>query len=82
MNDRKPLLTEQEAGEYLAVSKRKIAYLQKEGDIPAVYIGRCKRYVVADLDAYIERMKTGRNLSPSFPVVVSDSACMINCRKA
>ena len=63
MNDRQGLLTELEAGRYLAVSKRKVAYLQKAGDIRAVFIGRCKRYAVADLDAYIERMKTGRNLS-------------------
>ena len=58
MDGLRPLLTEQEAADYFNISKRKMAYLHSSGHLRAVYIGRCKRYTMADLDEYIDRMKT------------------------
>jgi excisionase family DNA binding protein len=54
------LLTTRQAAAYLAISERKLWSLTKEGRIPAVKIGRCVRYDIADLDGFIRAAKGQR----------------------
>ena len=51
------LLTPQQAAEILAISPRKLWNITASGEIPAIRVGRCKRYAVADLEAWIEQKK-------------------------
>ena len=53
-----PLLTVKNAAKYLSISERKLWSLTECGDIPAVKFGRCVRYDVADIDAFISKQKT------------------------
>ena len=45
------------AAAYLAISERKLWGLTQEGRLPAVKIGRCIRYDISDLDAFITGAK-------------------------
>ena len=54
--DTKPLLlTPQQAAEALAISPRKLWGMTDSGEIPHLYIGRCKRYPLADLQRWLTR---------------------------
>ena len=53
------LVTAREAADLLAISTRTLWTLTNVGDIPVVRIGRCVRYDVADLQAWIESRKGG-----------------------
>lgn len=50
-----PLLTIQQAAERLGVSTKTIARLVAASQLPAVRVGALKRFLSADLDAYINR---------------------------
>ncbi len=58
--DNPRLLRANEAADTLAISTRKLWELTNRGEIPCVRIGRLVRYDPADLQAWIERKKTGR----------------------
>jgi excisionase family DNA binding protein len=51
------LLTPKEAANALGISDRQLWQLTKDGHVPAVYIGRGKRYDPRDLVTYIDRLK-------------------------
>jgi excisionase family DNA binding protein len=51
------LLTAPEAARALAISERTLWGLTDRGEVPCVRIGRAVRYALADLAAYIERMR-------------------------
>ena len=53
------LLTPDEAANALSISKRKLRGLMAEGDIPHIKIGRCVRYLVDDLQRWVDDQKTG-----------------------
>lgn len=53
------LLKSPQAAAVLQISERKLWELTDEGKIPAVWIGRSKRYDRRDLVAYIDRLKEG-----------------------
>ena len=46
------------AADYLAISERKLWDLSQSGIIPIVRLGRATRYDLADLDSFIEKMKS------------------------
>ena len=46
------------AADYLAISERKLWDLSQNGTIPVVKLGRMVRYDLADLDSFIENMKS------------------------
>lgn len=46
-------LTEQQAADYLGMSKRMLWSLRKRGDVPHIRIGRWIRYRRCDLDAFL-----------------------------
>lgn len=63
LNDTTPgivekLLTYEQAGELLGVTKRTVWTLVDDGELPAVRFGRSVRIDPADLRAYIDRCKT------------------------
>ena len=49
------LVTTDEAARLLAVSVRTLANLETRRELPAVRIGRAKRYRLSDIEAFIER---------------------------
>jgi len=51
------LLTVRQTAAYLAISDRKLWQLTQENRLPAVKIGRCIRYDIADLDSFIVAAK-------------------------
>ena len=51
------LITSVEAAEYLDISERHLWTITHRGDLPAIKLGRSKRYSQADLDAYIDRRR-------------------------
>ena len=51
------LLMPKEAARLLGISPRKLWGLTASGEIPHVRIGRCLRYSVDDLEAFIEANK-------------------------
>jgi excisionase family DNA binding protein len=53
------LLSSRQAATYLALSERTIWTLVKDGRLKAVKIGRCVRFDVEDLDAFITAAKVG-----------------------
>ena len=53
------LLKSKQSAAYLAISERKLWAITKVGDIPVVRLGRAVRYDRRDLDAFIQRAKTG-----------------------
>jgi len=53
------LVNEREAAQLLGVSPRTVWSLNASGELRSVRIGRCKRYDLADLLAYIARKKEG-----------------------
>lgn len=59
MNKIQLLVTPAEASKALAISPRKLWSMTAGGEIRCVRIGRCVRYDIRDLEAAIERMKTG-----------------------
>jgi excisionase family DNA binding protein len=48
------LLTIEEAGERLGVSRARVYELFKRDELPSVYVGRLRRVLESDLDAFIE----------------------------
>lgn len=52
-----PLFTVREAAEYLRISERHLWTITRTGKLPAIKLGRSKRYSLADLDAYIARRR-------------------------
>jgi excisionase family DNA binding protein len=48
------LMTIDQAGAYLAVSKRHVERMLAAGELRGVHLGRAVRVAVADLDAFIE----------------------------
>ena len=56
------LLSPPLAARYLSVCARTLWELKRCGALPVVSIGRLVRYDVRDLDAWIERTKTGRSV--------------------
>jgi excisionase family DNA binding protein len=54
------LLTARQAAKVLNVCEKTLWTLTKNGDIPAVRIGRAVRYDPADLRAWIERAKSAK----------------------
>jgi excisionase family DNA binding protein len=55
------LLRPREAAEWLKLSERSLWSLTQRGELPAVRIGRCVRYDLADLIAFVEARKSGVN---------------------
>jgi len=53
------LLTAQQAAEVLAISPRKLWSMTASGEIPHLRIGRCVRYSVDDLKAWISDQTKG-----------------------
>lgn len=53
------LLTPKEAAAALSISARSLWTLTDTGVLKAVRIGRSVRYAVADLEAYIDRCRSG-----------------------
>ena len=53
------LLTSHQAARALAISPRKLWSLTATGEIPHVRIGRCVRYVVADLERWVLKERKG-----------------------
>lgn len=51
------LLTARQAAKTLTISERKLWTLTRQGKIPVVRIDRCVRYDLADLRAWINRIK-------------------------
>lgn len=49
------LLTGREAAKALSICERTLYTLTKSGEIPAVRIGRCVRYSVAELQEWVRR---------------------------
>ena len=56
-----PLLTVKSASKYLCCSERTLWKLTRDGDIPAVKIGRSVRYAKQDIDDFINKNKTKTN---------------------
>jgi excisionase family DNA binding protein len=52
------LITLDDAGTYLACSKRHIERLIARGELPRIKLAVAVRVAVADLDAYIERRRS------------------------
>jgi excisionase family DNA binding protein len=53
------LLTVQEAAKILTISPRHLWKLKKQGELPAIKMGRSVRYAQADIDAFIAKSRTG-----------------------
>jgi excisionase family DNA binding protein len=53
------LLTVQEAAKILTISPRHLWKLMKQGELPAIKMGRSVRYAQADIDAFIAKSRTG-----------------------
>jgi excisionase family DNA binding protein len=55
------LLTPREAAETLSISERKLWEItaSSSGELPCVRIGRCKRYRVDTLEAYLDAQEQG-----------------------
>jgi excisionase family DNA binding protein len=53
------LLKISEAALYLAVSERSVWFLIKDGRLPSIHWGRTRRIDRDDIDAFIQRQKTG-----------------------
>jgi len=51
------LLRSKDAAELLQISERQLWTLTRMGKIPAVFFGRCKRYDLRDLVAFVDRLK-------------------------
>jgi excisionase family DNA binding protein len=51
------LLTPRQAAKALNISERTLFSRTKAGEIPAVHIGRCKRYSPDDLRQWVQRVK-------------------------
>lgn len=49
----KLLLTVQEAGRALAISRSKMYDLLNSGDLPSVHIGRSRRVRICDVEAFV-----------------------------
>jgi excisionase family DNA binding protein len=54
------LLTPTEAAEALGIGRSKLYELLRDGVVPSVTIGACRRIVVSDLAAVIERLRDSR----------------------
>lgn len=50
------LLSHRDAARYLSISERKLDYLANDGDVPAVRIGRCRRYRLTDLQEFVANL--------------------------
>ena len=48
------LLTIEETGERLGVSRARVYELFNQNELPSVYVGRLRRVLESDLDAFIE----------------------------
>jgi excisionase family DNA binding protein len=53
------LLNDADASKVLSVSRAHFHKLVSRGEIPRVKLGRCARYRVTDLEAFIERYSPG-----------------------
>ena len=53
------LLTPQQAAVALAISPRKLWGMTDSGEIPHVRVGRCVRYLLDDLQRWIDAQKEG-----------------------
>jgi excisionase family DNA binding protein len=49
----------QEAAKILTISPRHLWKLMKQGELPAIKMGRSVRYAQADIDAFIAKSRTG-----------------------
>jgi len=58
------LLNVRQAAKYLAVCERTLWNLTQEGRVPAIKIGRCVRYDLTDLDAFIAEAKGAEHIKP------------------
>jgi excisionase family DNA binding protein len=50
-----PLLTQAEVAEILKVSRWTLLRLISRGDLPVIRVGERRRFLMSDVDAYIER---------------------------
>jgi hypothetical protein len=58
----RPLLVDSAtAAKMLAISPRTLWGLSDSGELPAVYVGRAKRYATRDLVEYVARLRRERN---------------------
>jgi excisionase family DNA binding protein len=55
------LLTPRQAAKALNISEKTLYNYTKAGEIPVVYVGRCKRYDPADLAGFIQHGKEQGN---------------------
>lgn len=53
-----PLVSTAEASKILGISQRKLGQLVFDCEIPSVKIGRCRRFDIRDLDAWVETRKS------------------------
>lgn len=64
------LIREPEARDYLGGIAHGTMYdLRRRGEIPVLHIGRATFYDVADLDAFIERLREQQGLPPEAAAV-------------
>ncbi|MDI6450524.1 helix-turn-helix domain-containing protein [Anaerobaca lacustris] len=54
------LLNTRQTARLLNISERTVFALVKNGDIPFVKIGRCLRFSMSDLEAFVERASKKR----------------------
>ena len=54
------LLRDHDAARVLAIGTRKLWELTDAGEIPAVYIGKSKRYRLSDLQEWVARRPAGK----------------------
>lgn len=47
-----------EAAQFLKVSLRKIDYLRAAGELPWFAVGRCVRFLLADLEEFVQKRLT------------------------
>ena len=54
------LLKPKQAAQVLALGERTLWQLTEDGEVPAVYVGKAKRYRLADLLEWVNRLPTGK----------------------
>jgi excisionase family DNA binding protein len=65
-----PLLSDAQAGNLLGLHPKTVQRLARDGDVPALRIGRYWRFRASELNEWLETLATGRK-KPSATVVES-----------
>jgi hypothetical protein len=59
-NGAERLWTGRQASEHLGISPRHLWTITERGDLPCIRVGRCVRYALADIEAYVNRGRSDR----------------------